>query len=143
MVLKVRPQWNYEIYVTVQTDVSIIFMYSFDYICVYYLLEPTNAHIILKYILNNIFFSFSPSYFFQLAAILSQLTTKWLKTHSHKSVLTTHCMCMYSITGANLLLWILSYLVESSMRKATRQNMHETDNAKKIIYIHTHTHTLV
>ena len=33
-------------------------MYFFDYICVYYLLQPTNTHIILKYILYNFFFSF-------------------------------------------------------------------------------------
>jgi len=33
-------------------------MYLFDYICVYYPLQHTNTHIILKYILCNIFFIF-------------------------------------------------------------------------------------
>ena len=44
---------------------------------------------------------------------------------------------MYSIATTNLLLWVLSCLVVRSMRKATRQNMHETDNAKKVyIYMY-------
>ena len=49
-------------------------------------------------------FSFSHSYLFWLAAILRELTTKSLKTHSNKLVLTMLCMCMYSIARTNLLL---------------------------------------
>ena len=57
LVMKFGPQWKYVKYVTVQTGVSIIIMYLFNYICVHNLLVPTNAHIILIYILY-IFFSF-------------------------------------------------------------------------------------
>ena len=49
-------------------------------------------------------FSFSHSYLFWLATILSDLTTKSHKTHSSKLVLTVLCMCMYSIARTNLLL---------------------------------------
>ena len=82
------------------------YQYLFSYVCVYNLLVPTNACIILIYILYTVYFfsPFSPSYLFQLAAILSELTNKWLKTHSNKLVLTMLRKCMYSIARANLLL---------------------------------------
>jgi hypothetical protein len=81
------------------------------------------------YFFNVYIFSFSPSYLFQLAAILRQLTTKWLKTHSNKSVPTMLCMCMYSSARINLLLWVLlSYLVVRTMRMATRRNIYQPHN---------------
>ena len=124
LVQKFGAQWKYEIHVTVQTEVSIIIMYLFDYVCVYYLLVLTNAHIILKYILYKIFFP--PTYLFRLATILRKLPTKWLKTHSNKLVLTMLCTCTYIIARTNLLLWVLNYLVDSSMRMAIRKK-HEWD----------------
>jgi len=114
------------------------YQYLFSYMCVYSLLIPTNAHIILIYILYiTHFFSFSPSHLFQLATILSELTTKWLKTPSNKLVLTMLCMCLYRITRTDLLLWVLSYLVVRSMRMVTSQNMYEPDKVQNM-YIYTH-----
>ena len=84
---KFGPQWKQEKYVTVQTEiVFVIIMHLFNYICGNKLLVPTIRHIIVIHILYM--FSFSPSYFFRLAAILRQFTNKWLKIHSNKSVLT-------------------------------------------------------
>jgi hypothetical protein len=74
LVTKFGPQWKSEKYVTVQTEVvSIIIMYLFNYICVHYLLVPTNAHIILIYILYNIYVSFPPFYLFTTSDL--KLTT--------------------------------------------------------------------
>ena len=122
--MKFRSQWKYEKYVKVKTEVSVIIMYLFNYTCIYKLLVPTNAHIIPLCISYNVFFfSFPPANLFQLASILSELTTKWLKTQSSKLVLTMLCMCMYIIARTNLLLSVLSYLVVRSIRMATRRNM--------------------
>jgi len=54
-----------------------------------------------------------------------------MKTHSNKLVSKMLGMCMYSPARANLLLWVLSYLVVRSMMMVTRQNMPETDKVKK------------
>ena len=51
------------------------------------------------------------------------------------------CMCMYSIARANLLLWVLSYLVIRSTIMATRQNIHETDKVNIYIYIYIYIYT--
>jgi len=61
LVLKFGPQWKSEKYVTVQIEVvSVIVMYLFPYICVYYLLAPTNVHThIYIYFLYNTYFFFS------------------------------------------------------------------------------------
>ena len=89
------PQWKYKKYVTVQTEiVFVIIMHLFNYICGNKLLVPTIRHIIVIHILYM--FSFSPSSFFRLAAILRQFTNKWLKIHSNKSVLTMLNMRMCS-----------------------------------------------
>jgi len=59
LVLKFVPQWKYEKYVTVQTEVvSIIITCLFNYICVHYILMLTNAHIILTYSLYNMYVFF-------------------------------------------------------------------------------------
>jgi len=59
LVLKFDPQWKYEKYVTVQTEiVSIIIMCLFNYICVHYILMSSNAYIIIIYILYNIYVFF-------------------------------------------------------------------------------------
>ena len=119
VVHEIREIW------TVETDVFIIIMYLFNYICVHYLLVLTNAHIILIYILCHIYVF---SYIFLL------FHTKWLKIHSDKLVPKMLCMCMYSMT--KLLLWVLSYLVVRSMRMETRQNMHETESGRGDIYLY-------
>jgi len=123
LVLKFVPQWKYEKYVTVQTEVvSIIITCLFNYICVHYILMLTNAHIILTYSLYNMYV-----FFFTFLLV----HTKWMKTHSNKLVSKMLGMCMYSPARANLLLWVLSYLVVRSMMMVTRQNMPETDKVKK------------
>ena len=63
LVQKFGAQWKHGIYVTVHTEGSIIIMYLFDYISVYYLLVLTIAHIILMYILYNILFFLLPTCF--------------------------------------------------------------------------------
>ena len=85
------------------------------------LLVPKNAHTHdYKYI--YIFFNLSVPCMFCLVAILMDLKTKYLKTHSSKLVLAIMYMYMQNIVRTNLLLRILSHLVVSSLRKEATWN---------------------
>jgi len=62
--MKFSPQWKYVKHVTIQTGASVIIKYLFNYIYVYNLIVPTNAHILTCILYNVYLFSFLLPTFF-------------------------------------------------------------------------------